>query len=161
MMSPGISAGVVTQRAGTSTLLPGTRLVFPPDHSLDSTNAGAPSLVPRARPLIPTIPTEEVGGRCVAIHSFVAEKAYDLSFKKGDELIIVNKSMIPNWWEAQHAVSLKKGFIPSSYVVKKVPDPFCTVCGVQHAGTPDHSFTYVDEYEDLLDQGFFIIIIPS
>ena len=59
------------------------------------------------------------------------------------------------------AVSLKKGFIPSSYVVKKVPDPFCTVCGVQHAGTPDHSFTYVDEYEDLLDQGFIIIIIPS
>jgi hypothetical protein len=59
------------------------------------------------------------------------------------------------------AVSLKKGFIPSNYVVKKVPDPFCTVCGVQHAGTSDHSFSYVDEYEDLLDQGFFIIIIPS
>ena len=56
-------------------------------------------MVPRARPLIPTIPAEEVGGtpfsyiyyfellillieRCVALHSFVAEKACDLSFEK-------------------------------------------------------------------------------
>jgi len=54
----------------------------------------------------------------VAQHDYAARSSDDLAFKKGDSLIVLSQDD-GDWWEAQHAVSGKKGYIPSNYVAKK------------------------------------------
>eukprot|EP00048_Salpingoeca_helianthica_P011850 m.171858 g.171858 ORF g.171858 m.171858 type:complete len:528 (+) comp15292_c1_seq2:127-1710(+) len=53
----------------------------------------------------------------VALYDYNARAEDDLTFKKGDNLIVLNQSD-GDWWQAQHTVSGRKGFIPSNYVAK-------------------------------------------
>lgn len=53
----------------------------------------------------------------VALYDYAARAADDLSFKKGEHLRVLNQSD-GDWWQAEHVVTMKKGFIPSNYVAK-------------------------------------------
>jgi hypothetical protein len=53
----------------------------------------------------------------VALYDYTARAEDDLNFKKGDQLLVLNQSD-GDWWQAQHMVSGRKGFIPSNYVAK-------------------------------------------
>jgi len=53
--------------------------------------------------------------RYVALYDYDARTADDLSFKKGEQLFILN-STEGDWWEARSLASQKTGYIPSNYV---------------------------------------------
>eukprot|EP00049_Salpingoeca_infusionum_P023298 m.11367 g.11367 ORF g.11367 m.11367 type:complete len:513 (+) comp5709_c0_seq1:453-1991(+) len=53
----------------------------------------------------------------VALYDYEARTADDLPFRKGDMLKIINNSD-GDWWQAQHSVTGKTGYIPSNYVAK-------------------------------------------
>lgn len=53
--------------------------------------------------------------RYVALYDYDARTADDLSFKKGEQLFILN-STEGDWWEARSLASGKNGYIPSNYV---------------------------------------------
>lgn len=51
----------------------------------------------------------------VALYTYEARDAGDLSFRKGERLIILDDSD-PDWWRARHSVSGRQGYIPRNYV---------------------------------------------
>ncbi|KAG9510684.1 V-SRC [Fragariocoptes setiger] len=51
----------------------------------------------------------------IGLQDFSAKDARDLSFQKGDRLIVV-ESNDPDWWYAEHVTTKKVGFIPKNYV---------------------------------------------
>nr|CAB3245995.1 tyrosine-protein kinase Fgr-like [Phallusia mammillata] len=53
--------------------------------------------------------------RYVALYDYDARTADDLSFKKGEQLFILN-STEGDWWEARSLATQKTGYIPSNYV---------------------------------------------
>lgn len=53
----------------------------------------------------------------VALYDYAARAEDDLTFRKGDELLVTNQSD-GDWWQAQLISTGKKGFIPSNYVAK-------------------------------------------
>jgi hypothetical protein len=53
----------------------------------------------------------------VALYDYDARTDEDLSFKKGEHLIILNDTQ-GDWWFAQSKTSKQKGYIPSNYVAK-------------------------------------------
>ena len=53
----------------------------------------------------------------VALYDYAARTADDLSFRKGDRLIIINNSD-GDWWQAQLVGSNLVGYIPSNYVAR-------------------------------------------
>ena len=53
----------------------------------------------------------------LALYDYNARAADDLNFKKGDQMRVLNQTD-GDWWQAQHSVTGKKGFIPSNYVAK-------------------------------------------
>ncbi|GAB1606277.1 tyrosine-protein kinase SRK2-like [Argonauta hians] len=55
-----------------------------------------------------------------ALYDFDAITDEDLTFKKGDRMIIEDKDQSNDWWVARHIVSNVKGYIPSNYVIKDV-----------------------------------------
>jgi len=74
--------------------------------------------------LPPMMPSEvqpfiqQTGGastRYVALYDYDARTTDDLSFKKGEQLFILN-STEGDWWEARSIVTQKSGYIPSNYV---------------------------------------------
>uniref|UniRef100_H2ZGQ7 Tyrosine-protein kinase n=1 Tax=Ciona savignyi TaxID=51511 RepID=H2ZGQ7_CIOSA len=53
--------------------------------------------------------------RYVALYDYDARTADDLSFKKGEQLFILN-STEGDWWEARSLITQDTGYIPSNYV---------------------------------------------
>ena len=53
----------------------------------------------------------------VALYDYDARTDEDLSFKKGEHLIIVNDTQ-GDWWYARSKVTKLEGYIPSNYVAK-------------------------------------------
>jgi hypothetical protein len=53
----------------------------------------------------------------VALYDYDARTDEDLSFKKGEQLIILNDQQ-GDWWFAQSKTTKQKGYIPSNYVAK-------------------------------------------
>ena len=49
-------------------------------------------------------------------HTFVASNPNQLSFKKGDKLILENNIVDNNWWVAINPTTNQRGYIPSNYV---------------------------------------------
>ncbi|XP_041483901.1 tyrosine-protein kinase SRK2-like isoform X2 [Lytechinus variegatus] len=55
------------------------------------------------------------GERYKALYDYEARTADDLTFRKGEILIITNKSD-PNWWLASSVVSKREGYVPRNYI---------------------------------------------
>ncbi|XP_076440882.1 tyrosine-protein kinase yes-like [Babylonia areolata] len=51
-----------------------------------------------------------------ALYDFQAVNIDDLSFQKGDGLIVIESTMQLDWWMATHSKTGEKGYIPSNYV---------------------------------------------
>lgn len=52
----------------------------------------------------------------IALYTYQAKDEGDLSFKKGDRLLILDDKD-PDWWLARHVGQIKSGYIPRNYVV--------------------------------------------
>ena len=79
--------------------------------------AGPKASVPL--PPVPTSPSFPVDqdNLYVALYDYNARAEDDLTFRKGDHLIVTNQSD-GDWWQAQINGTSKRGFIPSNYVAK-------------------------------------------
>nr|XP_018672695.1 proto-oncogene tyrosine-protein kinase Src-like isoform X1 [Ciona intestinalis] len=64
---------------------------------------------------MPSRPSLQGQVRYVALYDYDARTADDLSFKKGEQLFILN-STEGDWWEARSLVTQHTGYIPSNYV---------------------------------------------
>ena len=53
----------------------------------------------------------------VALYDYDARRAEDLSFKKGEHLIIIDNKQ-GDWWYARSKSTAKEGYIPSNYIAK-------------------------------------------
>ena len=53
-----------------------------------------------------------------ALYDFTGRTDRELSFKKGDNLLLYTKAS-PEWWEG--AFAGKEGLVPANYVVQKHP----------------------------------------
>lgn len=82
-------------------------------NSVTSPSRRAPAPLPT--PSEPSKPKEDDAGLFKALYDYDARTAEDLSFAKGDKLKIVNNSD-GDWWQAEHMVTRKVGYIPSNYV---------------------------------------------
>eukprot|EP00042_Codosiga_hollandica_P027135 m.132744 g.132744 ORF g.132744 m.132744 type:complete len:354 (-) comp52395_c0_seq4:353-1414(-) len=60
-------------------------------------------------------------GRFKATYSFLGKDPEDLSFNRGDTLLVIDKYE-EQWWRAQHAGNLQIGTIPANYV-EEIPLP--------------------------------------
>lgn len=58
--------------------------------------------------------TEGSENLVVALYDYEAIHQEDLSFKKGDQMVVLEES--GEWWKARSLVSRKEGYIPSNYV---------------------------------------------
>ena len=71
-------------------------------------------------PPVPEPPTSQASNSdenmYVALYDYTARAEDDLTFKKGDQLRVLNQSD-GDWWQAQ-LLTGRKGFIPSNYVAK-------------------------------------------
>ena len=62
----------------------------------------------------PLLPGEGVG-RAIALHDYKAVEPGDLSFNKGDVIIITRKSASTNdWWDGK--INGRKGTFPANFV---------------------------------------------
>lgn len=52
----------------------------------------------------------------VALYDYDARTAEDLSFKKGENLEVINSSDGGDWWQARSLLTNAVGYIPSNYV---------------------------------------------
>lgn len=74
-----------------------------------------------APPDLPEIPQQPVEQKAlfVALYDYEARTAEDLSFKKGENLEVININDTLNgadWWQARSLVTNTVGYIPSNYV---------------------------------------------
>ena len=53
----------------------------------------------------------------VALYDYDARTAEDLSFKKGEHLIIIDDKQ-GDWWYARSKSTSREGYIPSNYIAK-------------------------------------------
>ena len=53
----------------------------------------------------------------VALYDYDARTAEDLSFKKGEHLIIIDDKQ-GDWWYARSKSTAREGYIPSNYIAK-------------------------------------------
>ena len=53
----------------------------------------------------------------IGLHDHEAGKTGDLSFKKSEQLLIIDNTE-EDWWFARSLATGKKGYIPSNYVAK-------------------------------------------
>ena len=54
----------------------------------------------------------------IALYNYNAKDDGDLSFRKGDRLIILDNGD-PDWWLAKHKSTNQKGYIPRNFVVSQ------------------------------------------
>jgi len=62
-------------------------------------------------------PAEDEAQLFIALYDYQARTEDDLSFKKGDRLLIINNTD-GDWWQAQLVTTGAKGYIPSNYVAQ-------------------------------------------
>lgn len=72
-------------------------------------------------PALPEIPNQPAEQKLVfvALYDYEARTAEDLSFKKGENLEVINSNDALNgadWWQARSLVTNAVGYIPSNYV---------------------------------------------
>lgn len=53
-----------------------------------------------------------------ALYTYNAKDEGDLSFRKGDRLLVIDDTD-PDWWLAQHMTTKVQGYIPRNYVVSE------------------------------------------
>ncbi|XP_030048498.1 tyrosine-protein kinase TXK [Microcaecilia unicolor] len=70
--------------------------------------------VPSSKRKPPPPPLSEEEIRVIALYDFPAKEAHDLTLRRADEYIILEKND-PHWWKARDWHG-KEGFIPSNYV---------------------------------------------
>ena len=63
----------------------------------------------------------------IALYNYSAKDDGDLSFRKGDRLIILDNGD-PDWWLAKHKATNQKGYIPRNYVVSEAIETEEYVC---------------------------------
>ncbi|KAG1674872.1 Tyrosine-protein kinase Src64B [Nymphon striatum] len=56
-----------------------------------------------------------IGKIVIALYSYTARDVGDLSFVKGDRLLVIDDSD-RDWWHAKHLKSQVDGYVPSNYV---------------------------------------------
>nr|3REA_B Chain B, Tyrosine-protein kinase HCK [Homo sapiens]3REA_D Chain D, Tyrosine-protein kinase HCK [Homo sapiens] len=52
----------------------------------------------------------------VALYDYVSWSPDDLSFQKGDQMVVLEES--GEWWKARSLATRKEGYIPSNYVAR-------------------------------------------
>nr|8F2P_B Chain B, Tyrosine-protein kinase HCK [Homo sapiens] len=52
----------------------------------------------------------------VALYDYEAIHHEDLSFQKGDQMVVLEES--GEWWKARSLATRKEGYIPSNYVAR-------------------------------------------
>ncbi|NP_001161548.1 FYN/Yes-like tyrosine-protein kinase [Saccoglossus kowalevskii] len=68
----------------------------------------------------PSSPTHVEGSTIyVALYSYDSRSADDLAFKKGDRLLILDKSA-GDWWMARHVNDSIEGYVPSNYIAEEI-----------------------------------------
>lgn len=55
----------------------------------------------------------------IALYNYNAKDEGDLSFKKGDRLLLLSDKDDPDWWLARNLATNEKGYIPRNYVVSE------------------------------------------
>lgn len=84
---------------------------------------GNPTSASSNLPVMPVTNDDEDGDErhsnkiFVALYDYEARTEEDLSFKKGEKLIVVNDTQ-GEWWYARSMTTKQKGYIPSNYVAK-------------------------------------------
>ena len=64
--------------------------------------------------LLLLVPADVLKIECMALYDYAARSDKELSFKKGDQLQVIEKTPDSNWWDGFHQG--RRGFIPVSYV---------------------------------------------
>lgn len=59
------------------------------------------------------------GSTVIALYNYNAKDEGDLSFKKGDRLLLLSDKDDPDWWLARNLATNEKGYIPRNYVVSE------------------------------------------
>ncbi|EGO02744.1 hypothetical protein SERLA73DRAFT_176098 [Serpula lacrymans var. lacrymans S7.3] len=109
--SPGQSRGAYTNPFSSS---PPVTEDTEYDNRRRSTSQATPFIKPKPELAVPLSPQEGVG-RAIALYNFKAVEAGDLSFSKGDVIIITRKSeKTDDWWKGK--VSGKEGIFPANFV---------------------------------------------
>lgn len=80
-----------------------------------SNNSQSQSIVGITAQLDTNITSIQKGNMVIAIYNHEARDQGDLSFKKGDRLLILDESD-PDWWKARHTGNGKTGYIPRNFV---------------------------------------------
>ena len=111
MPQPDPSLGHVSVlRVGVPTGLPGSSVNGPSLPPIPmGTNDGLPMGDPMGNP-----PGAKI---FVALYDYDARTDEDLSFRKGEHLIILNDTQ-GDWWFARSKATKREGYIPSNYVAK-------------------------------------------
>ncbi|CAH2083728.1 unnamed protein product [Euphydryas editha] len=65
-----------------------------------------------------TVPTETVIDKVIALYSYTAQNADELSFEKDDIIAVTDRSQDPAWWQGE--LRGMTGLFPSNYVTKLV-----------------------------------------
>ncbi|XP_036607270.1 tyrosine-protein kinase HCK isoform X2 [Trichosurus vulpecula] len=60
--------------------------------------------------------SENIDITVVALYDYEAIHSEDLSFRKGDQMVVLEKS--GEWWKARSLATRKEGYIPSNYVAQ-------------------------------------------
>lgn len=79
----------------------------------DHQYTAAPSQKP---PVPPPRASDTDDNTVIALYGYNAKNDGDLSFRKGERLIVIKK-LNPDWWQALKIDTGEKGFIPANYVV--------------------------------------------
>jgi len=89
--------------------------------SFDNVNADEKDEALPSLPSLPEIPQQSAEQKLlfVALYNYEARTAEDLSFKKGENLEVINSNDALNgadWWQARSLTTNAVGHIPSNYV---------------------------------------------
>jgi len=89
--------------------------------SFDNVNADEKDEALPSLPSLPEIPQQPAEQKLlfVALYNYEARTAEDLSFKKGENLEVINSNDALNgadWWQARSLTTNAVGYIPSNYV---------------------------------------------
>ncbi|XP_074642809.1 tyrosine-protein kinase yes-like isoform X2 [Tubulanus polymorphus] len=90
----------------------------PVDGELTNITSTVPNIPP---PPVPHEHTNKVSVR--ALFDYIARDVDDLSFHKGDKMVLLEDPETNEWWFAQHLTTGQRGYIPHNYVSKEDGKP--------------------------------------
>lgn len=113
----GLGLGYNAARSQSPTVLNTSRSGMGAASSNNSTRPNGPS-TPRQAPMPPTsVSSVSPSKLFIALYDYEARTDEDLSFKKGNQLEILNDTQ-GDWWFARSLVTGQEGYIPSNYIAK-------------------------------------------